>query len=73
MFAFMEDSVRFAMDLTRRLQAEYREAPGLKLTVAQGARFWGLDPATCERALQKLEKAGFLSRCEDGSYRLLDS
>lgn len=55
--------------LTERIRAEYQEAPGLRLTVAQAARFWGLDPATCEQAFQKLEAAGFLVRRGDGSYQ----
>ena len=30
-------------DLTRRAQAEYREMPGLSLTLAQAQRLWGID------------------------------
>jgi len=68
-FPVMEDPPPILMALTQRIRAEYQEAPGLRLTVAQGTRFWGLDFATCEYAFETLEHTGFLSRCSDGSYR----
>jgi hypothetical protein len=65
----MESSLEIPTSLTNRIRAEYVEAPGLRLTVAQAARFWGLDSQVCEQLLRKLEQAGFLGRCPDGSYR----
>jgi len=43
--------------------------PGLSLTVAQAARFWGLSPATLEALLSALVEGGFLERDRNGSYR----
>ena len=51
-----------------RVRAEYLEMPGLRLTLAQAARFWSLDPGTCARVLDALVKAGFLVATADGLY-----
>jgi hypothetical protein len=55
--------------LIARIRAEYREGPGLRLTIIQASRFLGLDAITCERAFEELADAGFLSRCSDGTYQ----
>jgi DNA-binding IclR family transcriptional regulator len=55
--------------LAARVRAEYSEAPGLRLTLEQASRFLGIDPPTCERALEELEREGFLWRCADGRYQ----
>jgi hypothetical protein len=52
----------------RRIQSEYLEMPGLRLTTDQAQRLWGLDRETCERALAVLIEAHFLSRTRDGAY-----
>jgi hypothetical protein len=31
--------------LVRRIRAEFLEMPGLRLTLAEATRFWGIDPA----------------------------
>jgi Fic family protein len=36
--------------------------PGLKLTVPQAQRLWGLDRSTRERVIDKLAESGFLVR-----------
>ena len=38
-------------DVLRRIQGEYIEMPGLRLTVAQAQRLWGLDRAVCDAVL----------------------
>jgi hypothetical protein len=53
---------------TRRIHAEYREMPGLCLTVPQAARLFGLDPATLTTALGPLVESRFLARTRDGAY-----
>ena len=58
--------------LTERIRAEYREAPGLRLTPAQAARFWGLDAVSCEDMFHALQQSGFLDRGPDGSYRFAE-
>ena len=40
--------------------------PGLQLTAAQAARLWGLDPASCDRILERLVTAQTLQRRTDG-------
>jgi hypothetical protein len=57
------------LKLTQRIREEFEEAPGLHLTVSEGARFWGLDEPTCEQVLVHLFAAGFLSRGSDNRYR----
>lgn len=49
--------------------AEYREMPGLALTLAQAQRLWNLDAATCESVLEQLTRSGVLRRTRDGRYR----
>ena len=51
-----------------RVMADYREMPGLCVTVAQGARLWGLSLADCEGVLAVLIADGQLHRDERGLY-----
>ncbi len=55
----------------RRIEAEYVETPGLKLTPAQASRFWDFDTERSEALLESLVEAGTLRRAPDGSYLLL--
>lgn len=57
-----------AGDLVRRIESEYREMPGLNLTVAQAERLWGVDHATCVRALTLLVTRRVLRRTPAGRY-----
>ncbi len=41
---------------------EFREMPGLQLTLAQACRLWNLDLATAAAALESLVNGGFLRR-----------
>ena len=54
--------------LTQRIREEFEEAPGLRLTVDEGARFWGLDLHTCEQVLSHLFTVGFLTMGRDRRY-----
>jgi hypothetical protein len=54
--------------LMQRIQEEFEEAPGLAITVDQGARFWAIDAKTCERVLTRLQAAGFLVKAADGHF-----
>ena len=48
-------SDRDQMDaLIERILGEYREMPGLALTVAQAQRLWGCDAVTCRRIVDVL-------------------
>jgi len=54
--------------ILQRIQGEFVEMPGLRLTAAQAQRLWGLDRGTCENLLKTLVKAQFLSQTRDGSF-----
>ena len=51
----------------RRVQGEFLEMPGLRLTEPQARRLWGLDHDVCEALLQTLVDANFLFR-SDGAF-----
>src|SRR5438270_12258541 len=55
------DPVRRAA-VVRRIAAEFREMPGLVLSIAQASRLLGLDEPACERILATLEREGLLRR-----------
>lgn len=54
--------------ITERVRGEFREMPGLTLTLAQAGRLWSLDSATCSDILNHLVDAGFLCRRADGAF-----
>jgi hypothetical protein len=51
-----------------RIRSEYREMPGLRLTLSQAAHMWQLDVRACEAVLLALVEEGFLARTEDGAF-----
>ena len=55
-------------DVLQRIQGEFVEMPGLRLTAAQAQRLWGLDRSVCEELLSALVNANFLSQTRDGSF-----
>ena len=57
-----------APELLARIRGEYREMPGLCLTLAQACRLWHLDASTCEMALQTLVGEQFLMRTKNGAF-----
>ena len=62
------DHVHTADDVTRRVQGEFLEMPGLRLTEPQARRLWGLDSASCGALLAALVDAKFLFRTRDGAF-----
>ena len=54
--------------ILRRIQGEYNEMPGLRLTIAQAQRLWGLERDVCDALLGALVDAKFLSQTRDGAY-----
>ena len=54
--------------LAARVRGEYREMPGLQLTLPQACRLWQLNPSTCEPLLQSLVIEGFLLKTARGLY-----
>jgi hypothetical protein len=61
----MDDAIT---PLLQRIQSEFLEMPGLRLTPAQAARLWALDRQTSERLLDGLTMTGFLLKSRDGAY-----
>ena len=55
-------------EVLRRVQGEYIEMPGLRLTPKQAQRLWGLDQAACDTLLGALVDAKFLFRTRDGAF-----
>jgi len=58
----------FLRELLLRIQGEYREMPGLSLTLCQAERLWGLDRSTCALALKALVERGVLRKTMNGTY-----
>jgi hypothetical protein len=54
--------------ITERVRGEFREMPGLTLTLAQAGRLWSLDEKMCNEVLTQLVEAGFLCRRTDGAF-----
>jgi hypothetical protein len=59
-------------EMLRRVQGEYLEMPGLRLTEPQARRLWGLDAASCDALLGALVDAKFLFRTRDGAFMRID-
>jgi hypothetical protein len=60
-------------EVIHRIRGEYTEMPGLRVTLSQAQRLWGLDAALCRLVLDSLVQTGFLRRTESGQYlRLSD-
>jgi hypothetical protein len=53
-----DDSIDAA--LIERVLGEYREMPGLALTIEQARRLWGCDVVTCQRIADTLADRGVL-------------
>ena len=51
-----------------RIRGEYREMPGLKLTIAQAARLWHVDETYIQKMLDLLVADGLLYRTHAGAY-----
>lgn len=58
------------MELISRVRGEFREMPGLRLSLEQAMRLWSLDRATCVDVLAQLQSAKFLEVDPNGRYRL---
>ena len=52
--------------LVERVLGEYREMPGLALTIEQARRLWGCDAVTCQRIVDVLVERHVLRWSRDG-------
>src|SRR5262245_45135157 len=57
--------------LARRVHGEYREMPGLRLTVRQAARLFSLTPDLANAVLHELRHASILACSNDGAFALV--
>lgn len=62
------DTTTAAAVWIERIDSEYREMPGLRLTLAQAARLWGLQAPQCRALLDALVERGRLVETPDGVY-----
>ena len=68
----MPELFQSSEEMLRRVQGEYLEMPGLRLTEPQARRLWGLDAASCDALLGALVDAKFLFRTRDGAFMRID-
>lgn len=55
-------------EVVQRIQGEFIEMPGLRLTAPQAQRLWGLERDVCDALLGALVDAKFLSQTRDGAF-----
>lgn len=60
-------------EVLHRIQGEFVEMPGLRVTAAQARRLWGLEHDVCDALLGALVDAKFLARTRDGAYIRVDN
>ena len=53
--------------VVRRIKGEFLEMPGLRLTVHQASRLWGLERGLCESVIDALVGSAFLRRTQTGA------
>jgi hypothetical protein len=58
--------------LIERVRAEYREMPGLCLSLRQATRLLGLDRPICSDVFHSLVREGFLRETPRGDYVLAE-
>ena len=56
--------------LAVRVYGEYREMPGLRLTVRQAARLFSVAPDVADEVLHELRRASILRHSDDGAFSL---
>ncbi len=57
--------------LAVRVQREFQEMPGLRLTVRQAARLLSVAPDVADAVLHELRRASILARSDDGVFALI--
>ncbi len=64
----MTSELPLSQVLLQRIEHDYEEQPGLRLTPPQVRRLWHLDGPTCCTVLTTLVDAGVLQRTQDGRF-----
>ena len=60
-------------EVLRRVQGEFLEMPGMRVTEAQARRLWGLEPDACGALLGALVDAKFLFKTRDGAFMRVET
>ena len=70
----MQPNATLANDdaVLRRVQGEFLEMPGLRLSEPQARRLWGLDPTVCATLLNTLVESNFLFKTSDGFFMRIE-
>jgi len=55
--------------LLRRVRGEYREMPGMRLTIEQAMRLWGIDREACAKVFNSLVASHYLELDGFGRFR----
>ncbi len=58
--------------ILRRVQNEFLEMPGLRLTPEQATRLWGVNNETCRAVIESLVASAFLRWTSKGTVMLAD-
>jgi hypothetical protein len=66
------EPTRSIHEVLRRVQDEFLETPGLRLTEPQARRLWDLDSVSCEALLDALVDAKFLCKTRNGAFMRVD-
>ena len=66
------EAKRSIEEVLQRVQGEFLEMPGLRLTEPQARRLWGLNAASCQALLDRLIEKKFLFRTPDGAFMRVD-
>ena len=66
------EPIRSIDEVLRRVQGEFLEMPGLRVTEPQARRLWGLDSVSCGALLDALVDARFLFRTREGAFMRVD-
>ena len=56
-----------APSLVERIKGEFREMPGLQLTLVQAQRLFNLDATACRHVIDTLVKTSFLRWTDSGT------
>jgi hypothetical protein len=66
--AVIERATPALQQIVIRIKAEFLELPGLRLTLPQASRLFGVDTTACEHVLTSLVSNRFLKTMKDGSF-----
>ena len=59
--------------VVNRVRCEFMEMPGLRLTLPQAARLWGLDAPACQAVIDVLVGADFLRWTSAGTLAQIEA